>query len=356
MRTNHQILIWLHLLLLIKQLHIILVVLSGYCCGRGSVLLLLLHFFYKIFQHLFRIVLYLFGPELGMLLQILVQRLLVRLLHLHFVQLVVVGELRTRFRLEVRVVFDGRTANVAHGGAARTVHHVAALLLVEASLALVADADHRLVYSVLDACSHVHLVLLLHFVAAQRQMIGLFARPTRLLEAFGILAGKDALICILNYCRIVAVRTKFEVVNAGALDLLALAILEHLAEHVGLKQLANDGQSELFVAPLVETLERVLGVAYLHAHVSLDALLAKRMLTGTADHVVVDKLVIEAAVAGEKRVVLLGPLYFGVASSLSLLQIGNDLSFVSNKEQLLEKCLIQLFGILELFRTARLKL
>ena len=77
------------------------------------------------------------------------------------------------------IALDWLTTNVAHGGAAHTMHHIAALGLVESLLAPVADANHGLVDLVFDVSAHVHLALLLHFVASLRQMIGLLTQSIK---------------------------------------------------------------------------------------------------------------------------------------------------------------------------------
>ena len=68
------------------------------------------------------------------------------------------------------VVGDGLATHVAHVGPAHTRHLVTPVHLVELLPTVVARPHHGFGHLVLDEGAHLHLVLLLHLVTAQRDV------------------------------------------------------------------------------------------------------------------------------------------------------------------------------------------
>ena len=76
----------------------------------------------------------------------------------------------------MRVVCDRLTTQVAHHSSTRTCHLVTSVELGEAILALPASTNHRLCHFLLDVRSHARLLIPLHLVATQRNVVELLAQ------------------------------------------------------------------------------------------------------------------------------------------------------------------------------------
>ena len=128
----------------------------------------------------------------------------------------------------VHLLGDVLPAYVAHDGAARTSHLVAALHLEEVNFALLVGTHaksclcHGFLYTQPSVCD----VFLLHFIALERHVLFLAALLARLFCAHG--AGHDKACILRELCLVLAMETCHEIYFGrfdGILEALLLVLL-----------------------------------------------------------------------------------------------------------------------------------